>query len=1070
MNNIHVFRFVIQSTYRFISCIYCVVPLYISLHSAHLHALTLPYENSIPFHHISVEQGLSQVTVNDITQDAQGFLWFATEDGLNRYDGKYFIHYQTDSDGEFKISGNVVNFIFNDSTNRLWAGFNGQGVSVKENNRFNPVSIFKQDTLLTNVIATVLYEDSQHQLWLGTWADGLFKYSEEKNQFINVYSKPEYNRIWSLIEFDHKLLIASDKNGIAELIDNNPEPWGNSEEINNISIKSLFVGNHKLWIGSEGNGLWSVKNRPDGSYSELKRISATASSSIQNIFLDKQNVLWIATTGNGIFKKAANKRWMHQTAGNDRENLSNNRILSIFQDKSGVLWFGTEGAGLNSFDPYSLLFRNIHQGNDPGKNLNDKMIYAISVDSKKNWWIGSESGGVNVWNHSKNQFQYFTVTSGHLNNNNVRAILKTVQGMLIGTLQGFSLISENGILISKWDKGSLPDLTNDIILSFAHATKNKVWIGTYNGLFLFDLKNRKIIKSFLDKQHNGPFSTKRAIILSILQQNKRLLVGTLSDGLYQFDLESNWKKISSQINQQHENAIYTIFEDDKHNIWLGTKGGGLVQVNKNTNKFHTFTKKQGLANNVVYGIMQDKQSQLWLSTNRGISKFDQQTEHFTNFSVLDGLQGREFNVGAFYHLNNIMAFGGINGISWFNLDEYQTNPFLPETQITSIKIFNQEISNLNSGDAHLTKKNSIPKTLFLNYNQMMFSIDFAALHYSLPAKNQYRYRMSGLDDNWIQANFNNSEATFTGLPAGDYLFQVKAISSAGLIDPSPATLKVIIFPPPWRTWWAYILYFAIMLLSIRQYILYLQRKLLYQKKINSGLKEIDKLKERLAETERMAILGELSSNVAHSLRNPLASIRSSAELIEDNEDLSGTIIEDAKNIISEVDRLSQWIKDLLAYSKNQKSQVELIDLKLSCRTILNDYDSIFIKNNIHLNFIDNISNALIAFDPLLFQHMLNSLLDNAIEAVKTNGAITLKLRYLKDDKIEMSLSDNGEGIPFDQQTQIFNSSYTTKVKGLGMGLSLVKRIVERHNAIITVTSKADEGTTFKILFTPATEK
>ncbi len=1027
-------------------------------------AMPLPSAHSLPFHHLSVEQGLSQVTVNDIAQDRQGFLWFATEDGLNRYDGKYFYHYQTDAEGDLQIAGNVVNFIVNDSNNRLWAGFNGQGVSVKIGDRFIPVAIYRKNQPLSNVIATVLYEDSHHQLWLGTWADGLFRYSETKKQFINVYSQSNYNRIWSLVEFNHQLIIAVDKHGLARLVNNKPHAWKQTEIFNNNSIKSLLVDQQTLWVGSEGGGLWKLKYNGDGLYSAPDNIAITSSSSIQKIFMDQQKVLWVATTGNGIFMKPAAESWVHQVAGNDNKNLSNNRILSLFQDQSGVIWLGTEGAGLNSFDPYSLVFRNIHEGTDPAENLNNKMIYAIAVDSKKNWWIGTESGGVNLWDHVSNKFRYLTRLTGHLGNNNVRAILKTNQGMLVGTLGGLSLIAENGQLIAKWDRHNLNNLTNDIILSLAVAGEHTVWLGTYDGLFLFDLKTSKIIHSFLDQQHRGPFTNQRAIILSMLQQKEQLFVGTLSDGLYQFDSEHHWTKISISANQQPEKAIYSIFSDNKNSLWLGTKGAGLVQWDQTTHQFQYFTKKQGLANNVVYGILQDQKQQLWLSTNRGLSKFNLHTNQFTNYSVLDGLQGREFNIGAFYHFGNIMAFGGINGLSWFNVSHDRSNPFPPETQITKIKVFNQDISTIPSQDAQLLKTNGAPTILNLKYNQMMISIGFAALHFSLPGKNHFQYRLSGLNDNWIAASYNNSEVTFTGLPAGHYLFQVKAISSAGLVDPDPAELEINISPPPWKTWWAYILYLTIFLFLFRQYFLYIQKKLLYQKKINAGLKKIDKLNEKLAETERMAILGELSSNIAHSLRNPLASIRSSAELIEDDQQLSKTIIEDAKNIISEVDRLSQWIKDLLAYSKKQKSQVESFDLKLSCRSILKEYENKCGNKYIQLKFINQVTEAMVAFDPLLFQHMLNSLLDNAIEAVETNGIITLKLKYQSGNKIQLSLTDNGKGIPVEQQTRIFSSSYTTKTTGLGMGLSLVKRIVERHNSNISVTSNPQQGTTFKISF------
>ncbi len=1047
-----------------ISLIYTVV----FLNQVHAKPVSLPNGESIPFHHVSVDQGLSQVTVNDISQDKNGFLWFATEDGLNRYDGKDFIVYHSDAEKDLKINGNIINFVVNDSANRLWIGMNGQGIEVKINSQFKTVPITINGQLANNIIATILFEDSNKQLWLGTWADGLFKYSEEKNQFFRIYSSKKYNRIWSISELGEELLIAVDKNGIAVLKNNKPVPWSASAVLNNSTVKALLQDGKMLWIGSDGRGLWQYDISMATKVSQVIGNTDLARAVVHKLYKDQTGTLWVGTAGSGFFKKEKNNNWMHQVVGNEKDSLSNNRVLSLFQDRSGVFWIGTEGAGLNYFDPYSLLFRNIRQGNNRKQNLNDKMVYAISSDRKDNWWFGTESGGVNRWDKSTQRFYYYSVNSGHLDNNTVRTLQATKQGMLVGTLNGFSLISLTGKLLNRWRMDNLPGLTNNIILSFEKAGENKVWIGTYNGLFLFDLKNKAIIKSFLDEPQGGPFSTKRAIILSLHQTKESLWVGTLSDGIYRYDFKHKlWKNFKHKnINTKSlgSNAIYTIFEDSNHIIWVGTKGAGLQKYNPKDETFEQYDKRNGLANNVVYGILEDNRHNLWLSTNAGISEFNVRKKTFTNFTKEDGLQGREFNAGAFFHAKDILAFGGINGISWFNETDEISNKFQPETQITTVRVFNRELSNFATSAVKLTNIAGLPSFLELDYDKSMFTIDFAALHFSAPQKNKYQYRLLGLGDEWISVNGGISEATYTGLPSGSYQFQVKSITPFNRVDSSPAILNVKINPPPWKTWWAYLIYVLLVLLSFWQYFNYLQRKLASQKKINNSLRKIDQLKERLAETERMAILGELSSNIAHSLRNPLASIRTSAELIEDDALVSEPLAEDAKNIISEVDRLSIWIKELLEYSKNQKANMESIDISKTCQNILNSYQAKFQINAIECSFSSQSINTPVTFDPLLFQHMLNSLLDNAIEAIKDGGKISVTIEENERGKIELSLADSGEGIAFEHQTHIFNSSYTTKVKGLGMGLSLVKRIVERHDAEINVTSEAAQGTTFKIIF------
>ena len=1030
-----------------------------------LNASELPGADQIPFHHLSVEDGLSQVTVNDITQDELGFMWFATEDGLNRYDGKSFLQFRNDAIGDFKISGNIINFVFNDSHNRLWIGTNGQGIDVKADNQFSSVQIMMNGEIKSDVIATVLFEDENKNIWMGSWGDGLFKYSEIEQEFQSVDSESIYKKIWTLASYNKQLYLGTGNHGIAHIKDNKILPFEKAAILASNSVKALYIHHNNLLIGTDGSGLWEF----NGEKNLVRNIKLSESFEpivVHKIYSDQSDRVWVGTAGSGIFRKNVAGRWSNQKVSNEKQGLSNNRVLSLFQDLSGVFWVGTEGAGLNYYDPFSILFRNISQGSDSKKNINDKMIYAIKSDENGDWWIGTESGGVNHWDNKLQQFHYYTVESGHLLHNTVRALIKTNIGIFAGTIQGFSLISFNGELLKKWDRGNLNQLPHNAVLSFSPAEKNKIWIGTYSGLILFNFVTEEIENVFLESSLNGPFE--HGIIISLLSSQNKLFVGTLSDGLYSYDyISKKWVHLfqdKKTVNLFGSKAIYSINASEKGDLWLGTKGDGVFNYDPISKKINRYTKKHGLPNNVIYGILTDKNKKLWVSTNAGLSSFDNETNSTKNFTLADGIQGSEFNVGAYHKRNDILMFGGINGVTWFDQTKDSSNPFSPETHITNIRVLNENISDKPNNEIIVTNQKGIPQSLILAHNKTMFTIEFAALHFSSPKQNSFKYRLVGLDNKWISSINMQSEATFTGLNPGLYQFEVIAISKDGLVDQTPATMEIILRPPFWKTWWAYSIYVLVSLIVIWRYQAFLKRKLQFQENLNQGLVKINDLKERLAKTEKMAILGELSSNVAHSLRNPLASIRTSAELLEDDPSLPQFAKSDAKNIISEVDRLSTWIKELLAYSRTQSSHMEPLDIVASCEEIINSYQKKFHQNQIQYHFTKNIDAAKISMDAILFQHMLHSLLDNAIEAIMDEGVVNISVSNIQNNKIELSIEDSGSGIKFTEQTQIFSDSFSTKSNGLGMGLSLVKRIVERHDATIEVTSEEKIGSKFTITF------
>jgi len=1024
--------------------------------------------SNVRFKNLSVKDGLSQVSVNSITQDSLGFLWFATQQGLDRYDGKEFTSFVHDAEVSESLAGDYVTFVKRLNGGVLWIGTNGQGVSIKGKNdsHFERIAFYEGNKEIKTVRSKSIFQDSSSDVWVGTAGQGLFKFDKHTRTFQLFWkNKKKSTAIWSVVEWQRKLYFATENLGIWELDykDSQIRSW-NAELFKEKKIQHLLVEENMMWIATN-QGLWtseilsSPKPRAisfmDGLFEKLN---------IYKLFRDSLGNLWIGTLGDGIFIHTKDNQWLNLKTDDNNHSLSNNRVLSFFQDSSGVIWVGTEGGGLNYFDPYSTIFNHWEQNKTSTRYLNDKMIYAIYKEQNGDWWIGTESGGLNHLDAETGLFRYYNVENGILNHNTVRAILPWDDSLWIATLGGISRISKQGVLLNHFDKSNLLDLGHDAVFTLHRHNENQFWIGSYGGLDLFDSRTNTVIRSVRNSSKLNPLP--RNVVTSLLQTDDSLWVGTWGGGLVRYSLNDTSSdyytyqpNLSSGISH---NSIWSIFQDDQGTLWIGTDGGGLNQYNPTNQTFVKFGKKEGLANSVIYGILQGEDGNLWLSSNRGLSRLSTRNNKITNFFVEDGLQGSEFNAGAYYSDNQVLAFGGINGITWFTRQAPRSNPFAPETRVVDFLLFNQSYKKPSSG--LVVSRNDLGETsIALDYRQTMLSIEFRALHFSVPSQNKFSYRLLGISDQWIDSKPGQYSETFTGLGAGNYIFEVFAISKDGVADTTPERIHINVSPPPWRTWWSYLGYLAVIAIALFYYRKSHLNRLSTELTLNRRLVEIDGLKESLSQAERMVMVGELASNITHSLRNPLANIRSTAELIEADPEAGKVAREDCARIISEVDRLSLWIRELLAYSKVQGEE-EIVNLEKLLKGIVVDFSDSLSKKTVDFHFNCNAQLVKVSGDANHLGHMFTSILTNAVDSIDESGTVIINLTDDDTGSIKVTIKDNGCGMSKDIQQSIFDHNVSFKPNGLGIGLSLVKRICERHNAKISVSSKLGKGTQFEIIF------
>jgi len=840
-------------------------------------------ENDIEFEYLSIEDGLSQNTVNCILQDSKGFLWFGTEDGLNCFDGYKFTIFRPSFTESGSISHNYIWCIYEDHRGMLWIGTNGGGLNRFDPSRGNFLQ-FKfdpgnPDSISNNFIRSIC-EDREGCLWIGTEGGGLnklilkdnqdlkrkfFHYKSEKNNtsnlsdnYIRAICEDHAGFIWigtakGLNKYDQE----SDRFFVYKHHPAKPDSLINDE------VWSVYESREgHLWIGTSG-GL-SLFNRQKETFfnyvSNPHNSHGLSGNEIRLIFEDQTGLFWIGTNSDGVntFDRKSGKFIQIKNNSNYPASLSSNEIRSITEDYSGILWIGTEGKGLNKYIPHKKKFFSIRKNLDPGSGLNNEMIWSVYEDLSGILWIGTNGGGLNKMDRSIGKTKYYTFNPGNphsLSGNIVKSICEDQKGIIwIGTENGglnkFDPGTERFIHF-KHDPEKPSSLSSNFIRNVFEDKTGQLWVGTSGGgLNKFFQKTNKFKHYKYNTQDPGSIS--HDDVYCLFEDKEGILwIGTWGGGLNKF-IRDKEQFVRYQNDPQNpkslsHNLVLSIYEDEKGDFWIGTSGGGLNKFDRQNDTFSNYTKKNGLPNNVIYGILEDKQGNLWLSTNKGISRFNPRTEVFQNYTAGDGLQNNEFN-GNSYHKSRRTSeffFGGIEGVDCFIPEQIQLNEYIPPIVITSFLKFNRVVE-LPACISTLTE-------LELSYKDYVFSFEFSALDYTEPEKNLFAYKLEGLDKDWILTDSKKRFATYTTLPSGTYIFKVKGSNSDGLWNSVGTSIKLNISPPFWASWWFKLLGLAFVLIVIVGFYKYrtysIKKKARQLERINKTLQK--QIKERQLVEEKL---------------------------------------------------------------------------------------------------------------------------------------------------------------------------------------------------------------------------
>lgn len=1045
------------------------------------------FTQSYRFDQLSVEDGLSQNTVNCILKDHRNYLWIGTNDGLNRYNGYEFEQFRFQKEDSTSISDNKIYFLHEDRTARLWVG-TSRGL-----NWYDPtVKQFHRVKQFEGAFIRHLIELENGQLWVATRSGGLYcsdtqKSNFERISFPNKYAVTETSYLLSLA--NNHLLIATNLHGVFKLnIEQlNWEYKALSTEKTN-TAKVLFQDSqNRIWVGTQGLGAYILNSNL-----QLEKHLSTSNGQLQNdvikaIVEDEKGQIWLATDGAGISIYDSNNVQQITHNLNRKTSLNSNAVYSIYRDDKNIIWIGTFDGGISILNPYKEKFNFISTNHQANKGLSHRAVLSFLEDPHGIIWIGTDGGGLNRFDKEKLNFQYYNSASSTVFRPSSDVITALFQnqseiiwiGTYLGGLQAWHP-TKGSLGIYQHIDGQPQSLRNDNVWAIEATSDAQLLIGTLEGLDLFDPQSEAFqhINTFVESGEDY----KERVTELYKDRSGKVWVGGQGVRFYNENtrqLERLPANIEGEFQQLDTRAF---LDDSRGNFWIGTEGGGLFLLDRTRMQVQNFNSKHGLPSNSIHTIQEDNNGQIWISTNNGLVRFDPArllaqeaiNIHQSLFKVYhrkDGLQSNQFSYNAALKANDgTLFFGGINGFNYFKADQIKDNPYLPNVEITGLKIFDQYVE---IGDKKSPLTNSIEdtETLILNHEQsQLFSLEFTALNFTSSSKNQYAYQLEGFLDDWNYIGTRRS-ATFTNLNPGNYIFRVKASNNDGVWNEEGAVLKISIKPPFWKSNLAYLLYITIfvgLLIAFRA-------TLIFRERLNSRIRIKELEKEKLEEMNRMKLA--FFTDISHEFRTPLTLIAAPVEhLLEKKEAFPKDVQQQLGLVQRNTNRLLRLVNQLLEFRKinDKKTQLKLSKIELVgyMRHLKEAFDDLAARLDIQFQFQSEMDIYQVEADRDKLETIIYNLLSNAFKYAESE--VILSLKQTREGNYSIQIKDDGLGIPESEQVQVFDRFYRANrgkgrslahaaTPGTGIGLAFVKALVEMQQGEIQLESQPNKGCIFTII-------
>jgi len=1034
------------------------------------------FHGFLRFEHLSLEDGLSQSSVNAILQDRQGFLWFGTQDGLDRYDGYEiqvfrpeldnpnslgdrwitqlaqdasgeiwigtrlgglngfdpttgrFIHYQNDPGNLSSISSNDVLSLLVGADGTIWVGTSlGLDEFDPRSGKFTHFRHYLPNQEDPNsqvaVEVNVIYQDARGELWLGT-SDGLEAF-DPATQLFHVHPFNPSGKTAPGSEVVTAIAPATDgglwvglNDALTYFDPANAEftqllPLGRfAVDPQEARVTALLDdGSGTVWVGTDA-GL--VRLDPRTLKSTLNRHNAAipdslASDRVLSLFQDAGEVIWVGSIGGGVDKydRGRDKFYYYRNDPADPNSLSNNNVQAISVDATGAAWIGTDGGGLDRFDPITEKFEHfLHDPNDPG-SLNSDTVWSVYRDQYGTLWVGTSAG--------LDQFD-----------------------------------EQTGIFIHHvHDSADPASISGNTVVTVREDRSGRLWVGTNAGLDRFDRLSGTFIHYRSSNDIDG--ITQDEVVSFLEDARGDFWVGTFDKGLYRIDWSADtytFYQAAPQVpGSLSSDSVMEVTQDAQGNLWVATAGGGLDRYLPASNSFLTYTERDGLPNAVVYSAVPDAGGSLWLSTNFGLARFDPQTKSFRNFTVSDGLQSNEFNMGAYARApDGSIYFGGVNGFNIFYPDRIRDNGFVPPVILAALTQDGQPLQTASTLSA--------THAIRLDWPKNSFEFELAALSYAEPVKNQYAYVLQNFDSAWNLTGANRS-GRYTNLPSGTYTLVAKASNNDGVWSQPVTLLSITIVPPIWQTWWfrlalagllglAVVGSFQIRTKSIQH------RNQQLEKLVQERTREIEALFEKTKELaiveERNRLARDLHDSAKQKAFAALAQLGTADGIVTHNLPAGREHLKEAENLVYEViQELTFLIQEMYPLALKEKGLINAL------REYVFEWEN---RTDIRVNLKVTQETRL----PLNVEQALYRIVQEALANVARHsqaGRVELALEFAATG-VTLVISDDGHG--FDPGT-----------RSNGIGLRLIRERTESINGQLTIASSTGNGTRILISIPPQPE-
>ncbi|MXV14521.1 hybrid sensor histidine kinase/response regulator transcription factor [Hufsiella ginkgonis] len=1049
-------------------------------------------QNDLNFTTLSDRDGLSSNTVNAILKDRYGYMWFGTDDGLNKFDGTNLAVYRHDPENRSSIAASGVVALHEDREGNLWIGTSEGFVSLYDRKKDSFIN-YKSSS---NTTARSICTDKYGKVWLAGY-NGL-SVLDPKTGRIKNYS-PQPGKTGSLLSktitcvfYDSKDRLWVGSNAGLHQFDERTSTFrpflhkeGDPATISDNVIKAIAEDKKgNTWFGTQ-RGLSMLRTDGGGFLNYRHDPADPRSLSSDRIFAiaAEEGKLWVGTEEGLNILDLANGQALRITKDSrNRYSLGAKSVRSVFIDGLGLYWVGTYLGGVSKYDK-NLTFFNLRQSNpfDP-IGLNAPVVTSFSEKNDEEIYVGTDGGGLNLFHRKTGLFDHIGLRDRGGNTGlSILTMERTRDELWIGTyLEGLYRLQISSGTVRHYVKGKGPhDLAGNDIFAVRKDSRGNVWLGTNgDGVMVYDPGSDAFRKFRSTTQKYGRDSIPFNGFIRTIEEDEagNIWIGSYGTGVAVYNPWRNTVKVYNRFNNGLPiDQVLTIHSARNGQLWVGTAGGGLCLFDPVRQRFTTYSERSGLANGVIHKILEDNNGKLWVSTNKGISSFDLRSRKFTNYSHYNGLQRSTFIQGAGLKTSNgELFFGGLDGFNFFSPEKLNFNRNVPSVVFTDLRIANKKVTA--DENSPVTEDISVASEIHVDYKQN-FSLSYAALNFTAPQENSYSYKLEGFDKDWNNVG-KSKTAVYTNLYPGEYTFLVRASSAAGNWTTPVASIRIHVDPPFWLTIYAFIAYGSAILLllwgiryrgikKLKAKFALEQERLQVKQLMDQERREAEQLHE--FDTLRIKFL----TNLSHEFRTPVSLIVGPVERLlsqESNIEKAGQL-----NLVKRnARRLLNLVNQLLDFRKLEEHELKLNlsegDIVSFARDVAESFKDLSERRQIHFTFRTSLSSYPAHFDRDKLERILFNLLSNAFKFTLPNGEVRLEIDSDRSmSGVRLSVSDTGVGISPEEQDKIFERFFQANTpnailnQGSGIGLSITREFVEMHGGSLHLESVPGRGSVFSAI-------